>query len=273
MTPSRSLIAVHHCRPLVPYNLGLQLQKKLVSKRLSDPTTPNVLLLLQHTPVFTAGRRMKGASTSDEATLIKQKTGLTLFETPRGGQTTFHGPGQLVGYPILDLRTITEKNSSTKPGDEKRPGVSVRGFVHGLEEAMIHACGEFGVHAMRTENTGVWVSEDRKVAALGVQVSRYITSHGFALNCNVDLSYFDAIVPCGLVDKKATSLTREVAGREGEGGREVTVDRAIPAVTAGFEKAFDVDLVPLSTIDAALATEIDELVTFGEKENPYFFCV
>ncbi|KAJ3067919.1 hypothetical protein HDU98_008892 [Podochytrium sp. JEL0797] len=191
-----------------------------------------------------------------------------MFETARGGQTTFHGPGQLVGYPILDLRTIHQLNPSTGVKEQRHaPGTTVRGFVDGLEEAVIRACGEFGITAKRTENTGVWASEDRKVAALGVQVSRYITSHGFALNCNVDLSCFDAIIPCGLVDKQATSLSHELKLRNGPTAPEITVDMAIPAVTKGFMEAFDVEMIPLSDLDPGLAQEIDELLLSAEAKE------
>ncbi|KAI9333144.1 hypothetical protein BDR26DRAFT_921505 [Obelidium mucronatum] len=276
-----TVIGFHRCIPQVPYSLGLQLQQKLVAKRLADPSMPNMMLLLQHTPVYTAGRRLKGAASAEEALRIKNSTGLDLFETSRGGQTTFHGPGQLVGYPVLDLRTIQRRNlvpvstATVSNSNNQKPapvGTTVRGFVAGVEDAIISACSEFGVKTNRTVHTGVWVNDERKVAALGIQVSRYITSHGFALNCNVDLKYFDAIIPCGLEDKQATSLTFEVKLENPE-AEDVTLDRAIPAVARGFNKAFDVDMVPLSTIDAALSQEIDEFLHFGKEENPFFFCI
>ncbi|KAJ3018737.1 UNVERIFIED_CONTAM: hypothetical protein HDU68_011003 [Siphonaria sp. JEL0065] len=288
----QSQICFHRCQRLVPYTTGLQLQQKLVQQRLSNPSQPNMLLLLQHSPVYTAGRRLKGQASADEALRIKSsnfqvlgnlylagsnislETGLDLFETSRGGQTTFHGPGQLIGYPILDLRTIYRRNEPAPSPNAKAPGTSVRGFVAGLEDAIMSTCSQFGISTKRTPHTGVWASDDRKVAALGVQVSRYITSHGFALNCNVDLTYFDAIVPCGLEDKQATSLTREVGilAKE-ESVQDVTVDLAIPALVKGFEEAFEVEMASLSTVDPALAQEIDEFLQFGKQETPFFNCI
>ncbi|KAJ3404473.1 lipoyl(octanoyl) transferase [Chytriomyces confervae] len=252
------MIAYHHIKKKVPYGIGLKLLEHLVTQRLNNPNMPNLLLLLEHEPVYTAGRRLKGSALAEEAMRIKKTNGLDIFETARGGQTTFHGPGQLVGYPVLDLRTIVARNSSATTGEGKfnHRGTTVRGFVAGIEDSIIRACEGFGVPAVRTSDTGVWASQDRKLAALGVQVSRYITSHGFALNCNVDLSYFDAIVPCGLEDKRATSLTfeRRLANKSPE---QVTVSEAVPAVCAGIESVFNVQVSPLSVVDQELETQID----------------
>ncbi|KAI9101940.1 hypothetical protein DFS34DRAFT_567297, partial [Phlyctochytrium arcticum] len=151
----------------------------------------DIVLLLQHPPTYTAGRRLKGSDASEGERL--RKLGAGYFETLRGGQTTFHGPGQLVGYPILDLRKM---------------GLGVRNYVCTLERFLIDTCSKYGIQAARTQDTGVWV-EDRKIAALGIQVRQHITSHGFALNANVDLEWYKHIVPCGLEGKSVTSVAAE----------------------------------------------------------------
>ena len=180
---------------------------------------PDVLMLLEHPPVFTAGRR-----TDPRHLLLAEgdilRAGAELHDVDRGGSVTFHGPGQLVGYPILDLR----------------PGPDVMGYLRDVEEVVIRACADLGVVAGRNRDTGVW-SGDRKVCAIGVRVSKGITLHGFALNCATDLSWYRAIVPCGLDDRGVTSLT-ELAGRE------VTVGEVLPAVAGRFEDVFQRQLLP-----------------------------
>jgi lipoyl(octanoyl) transferase len=180
---------------------------------------PDVLMLLEHPPVFTAGRR-----TDPRHLLLAEgeilRAGAELHDVDRGGSVTFHGPGQLVGYPILDLR----------------PGPDVMGYLRDVEEVVIRACADLGIVVGRNRDTGVW-SGDRKVCAIGVRVSRGVTLHGFALNCATDLSWYRAIVPCGLDDRGVTSLT-ELAGRE------VTVDEILPAVAGRFEEVFQRQLLP-----------------------------
>jgi lipoyl(octanoyl) transferase len=180
---------------------------------------PDVLMLLEHPPVFTAGRR------TDPAHLLLTRgdilrAGAELHDVDRGGSVTFHGPGQLVGYPILDLR----------------PGPDVMGYLRDVEEVIIRAAADLGIVVGRNRDTGVWWG-DRKTCAIGVRVSRGVTLHGFALNCSTDLSWYRAIVPCGLDDRGVTSLT-EVAGRD------VTVQQVLPKVARRFEEVFRRRLVP-----------------------------
>jgi lipoyl(octanoyl) transferase len=177
----------------VPYADGLALQADLVSRRRAGEI-PDHLLLLEHPHVITLGTSSDASHVlldADERRLL----GIELFETGRGGDVTYHGPGQLVGYPILDL----------KP--DRR---DLHRYVRDLEEALIRSLAVYGIEAGRTEGlTGVWVG-DEKIAAIGVRVSSgWITSHGFALNVSSDLSFFDAIVPCGIRDRGVTSIERQ----------------------------------------------------------------
>jgi lipoyl(octanoyl) transferase len=170
------------------YGEALELQQRLVAER-KQALVPDHLLLLEHPHVITLGRNghMENLLASDE---VLERAGISFYPTDRGGDVTYHGPGQLVGYPILDLR------------DWKR---DLGAYVRGLEQALIDTVGEYGIEAGRIPKlTGVWVG-DRKIAAIGVHISRWVTSHGFALNVSTDLSYFQYIVPCGLT-KPVTSM-------------------------------------------------------------------
>jgi lipoyl(octanoyl) transferase len=162
---------------------------------------PSTLLLLEHPPVFTAGRRTLQSEMPTD--------GSKVIEVDRGGKITFHGPGQIVGYPIVKLKN---------PND-------VVGFVRELENALIGVCNEFDLDAQRyCERSGVWLRDekgDRKIAAIGIRVARGVTMHGFALNVNPDLSYFDRIVPCGISDAQVTSLAREL-------NREIKISEVTP---------------------------------------------
>ncbi len=168
---------------------------------------PDTLLLLEHPPVFTAGKR----TTPDERRFDPGEA--QVIDVDRGGRITFHGPGQLVGYPIVRLPDH----------------VKVVDYVRRVEEALIGACADLGVTTARIPGrSGVWLRADhagpeRKVAAIGIRVSRGVTMHGFALNCDVDLGWYDRFAPCGIADAAVTSLSREL-------GREVTVDEVIPSV-------------------------------------------
>ncbi|HEY8471816.1 MAG TPA: lipoyl(octanoyl) transferase LipB [Natronosporangium sp.] len=170
---------------------------------------PDTVLLLEHPSVYTAGKLTKPTD--------RPVDGTPVVETDRGGQITWHGPGQLVGYPIVKL-----------PGEGGRPR-DVVAFVRRMEQLLIDVCAEFGLDTIRVKGrSGVWVPADdrgpeRKVAAIGIRVARGVSMHGFALNCNPDLSHFDRIVPCGIRDAGVTSITAEL-------GREVTVADAIPVV-------------------------------------------
>ena len=178
---------------LVPYEAGLALQADLVAARKAG-SIPDTLVLLQHPPVITLGVKVRQSRDHVLATDAElHARGIALFEAGRGGDVTYHGPGQLVGYPILDL---------------KPDRLDAHRYVRDLEEVLIGVCADFGLDAGRKSGlTGVWVG-DEKVAAIGVRLSRWVTSHGFALNVHTDLTRFDLIVPCGIRDHGVTSLER-----------------------------------------------------------------
>ena len=188
MTHATASIALNQAG-LVEYEEALQLQRNLHSE-IAESQRPNTLLLLQHPPVFTAGRRTLESE--------KPTDGSTVIDVDRGGKITFHGPGQIVGYPIVKLKN---------PND-------VVGFVRELETSLIEVCKEYGIDAERyCERSGVWIRDDRgdrKIAAIGIRVARGVTMHGFALNVNPDLSYFDRISPCGISDAEVTSMAKEL---------------------------------------------------------------
>ena len=188
MTHATASIALNKAG-LVEYEQALQLQRVLHSE-VAEAQRPNTLLLLQHPPVFTAGRRTLESE--------KPTDGSTVIDVDRGGKITFHGPGQIVGYPIVKLKN---------PND-------VVGFVRELETSLIEVCKEYGIDAERyCERSGVWIRDDRgdrKIAAIGIRVARGVTMHGFALNVNPDLSYFDRIIPCGISDAEVTSMAKEL---------------------------------------------------------------
>lgn len=187
---------------LVDYEEALQLQRNLHNE-IAEGQRPNTLLLLQHPPVFTAGRRTLDSE--------KPTDGSVVIDVDRGGKITFHGPGQIVGYPIVRLKN---------PND-------VVGFVRELETSLIAVCKEFGIDAQRyCERSGVWLRDengDRKIAAIGIRVARGATMHGFALNVNPDLSYFDRIVPCGISDAEVTSMSKEL-------DREISINEVEPVL-------------------------------------------
>src|SRR6266403_4095412 len=186
------------------YATALKLQETLVDLR-KQGRIADTLLLLEHPPVITLGRN------SDDHNIVESREslaerGVEVFEIKRGGDVTFHGPGQLVGYPICDLRGFT-------------PRIGAVEFVRRIEEVLIRACADFGIDAQRVPGlTGVWTNPDhgdaKKIAAIGVHISRGITSHGFALNVTTDLEYFKMIVPCGIADKSVTSMQQEWGGVE-----------------------------------------------------------
>ena len=182
------------------------------------------ILLCQHHPVYTVGIRTKDYIDQTEKARLMQ-LGAEFIYTDRGGLITFHGPGQLVCYPILNL---------------KQYNLSLRCYIHKLEEVIMQTCHKFGVATHRTDDVGIWVG-DNKIAAIGVHCQRHVTSHGLALNCNTDLSWFSHIVPCGLEGKSVTSLTREVFG-VGSGGEEYTVDTVTPYLVDSFAEVFDCDI-------------------------------
>jgi lipoyl(octanoyl) transferase len=188
----------------VPYDTAWAEQRRLHAARVAGEG-PDTVLLLEHPPVYTAGRRTN--------TFERPVDGSPVVDVDRGGRITWHGPGQLVGYPILRLPAPLD----------------VIAHVRNLEEALIRTAAELGVTAVRIEGrSGVWVPSDstrpdRKLSAIGVRVSQGVTMHGWGLNCNSDLSWFDRIVPCGISDAGVTSLSRELE-------RDVTVDEVVPVV-------------------------------------------
>lgn len=175
----------------VGYAEGLALQKERVARR-KALAIPDTLILLEHPHVYTLGRNARRENLLIAPEVLR-KSGAQVYEIDRGGDVTYHGPGQLVGYPIFDLTGLRR---------------DIAWYMRSLEEVFIRVAKELGVRAQRTPGlTGVWVG-DEKLVALGVHVSRWITSHGFAFNVNTDLAYFNAIVPCGIRDKGVTSLAR-----------------------------------------------------------------
>ena len=185
---------------LIDYMKAWKIQSEF-HREVVEGSRPSTLLLLEHPPVYTAGRRTLESE--------KPTDGSTVIDVDRGGKITFHGPGQIVGYPIITLKN----------------GSDVVGFVRELENALIAICAEFGVKTERyCERSGVWIRDekgDRKIAAIGLRVARGVTMHGFALNVNPDLSYFDRIIPCGIADAGVTSLSHEL-------GREISIDEVTP---------------------------------------------
>lgn len=200
----------------IEYASAWQLQRELAQQRRAG-AIPDTLLLLEHRPpVITLGR----GSHAEHLLVTPQqleKLGIQLVETDRGGDITYHGPGQLVGYPILDLRQHDR---------------DVHLYLRRLEEVIIAALSHFGIVGHRKEGlTGVWVGEE-KVAAIGIKVSHWVTMHGFALNVCPDLSHFELIVPCGIRDKGVTSLQKLLR-------REVTLQEAVPPVVGAFARVFN----------------------------------
>jgi lipoyl(octanoyl) transferase len=197
---------------LVGYTDGWDLQRHVHARRVADEV-PDSCLLLEHEPVYTAGKRTAGSDRPFG------DPGAPVIDVDRGGKITWHGPGQLTGYPIVRLR---------EP-------VDVVAYVRALEEAMIRTCAEFGVTAARVEGrSGAWVREagwpDRKVGAIGARVARGVTMHGFALNCDCDLSWYDRIVPCGIRDAGVTTLSAEA-------GRHITVAEVTPLIERHLAEA------------------------------------
>ena len=205
-------------RPL-PYGDAYRWMHDLAGARLREEI-PDTLLVVEHPPVYTAGRLWRAEHLlHTEAEL--RSNGAEFHVVDRGGSVTFHGPGQLVGYPIIALG----------------PDRDVIGYLRRLEDVVIAACADVGVRAVRDPaGTGVW-ADGRKVCAIGVRVQRgRVTLHGFALNCSTDLRWFDAIVPCGLVGRAVTSLSELT-------GRRVSVEEMVEPVVARFAEVFDLDLV------------------------------
>ena len=232
----------------VPYGEALAIQQQVIAARKQN-LIGDTLLLLEHPPVLTLGRNSSRANVlaSDE---FLQQRGIELHEVNRGGDVTYHGPGQLVGYPIIDLR-------GDWPG-KKGAGLKHLGpvdFVRMLEEVLIRTCSDFGVMAQRIpKRTGVWTLaggsvQEKKIAAIGVHVSQGVTSHGFALNVTTDLRDFEWIVPCGIKDREVTSLELEA-----DPDRQPTMEVVINATARHFGRIFERQILWCESLDSLLAT-------------------
>jgi lipoyl(octanoyl) transferase len=202
-----------------PYGEVLELQRSLCRRRIAGETTEDLLLLVEHEPVVTLGRRTRTHSLPLPPAELERR-GIPVFDVERGGDVTFHGPGQLVGYPILDLQQHKE---------------DLHWYLRSLEAALIGALGTLGVAAACNPGlTGVW-TRGRKLASIGIHVKQWVTFHGFALNVNTDLSYFDLIVPCGIRDVVMTSVALELGRTDGT----TLWEEARQAVVESTGKVFD----------------------------------
>jgi lipoyl(octanoyl) transferase len=203
---------------VVDYAAGLELQREKVAARKAG-TIPDTLLLLEHPHVYTLGRKARREHVLVSVEFLKSR-GAEVFDTDRGGDVTYHGPGQLVGYPIIDL------------SEHRR---DIASYMRSLEEVFIRVASDYGIEAGRVPGaTGVWVGS-KKLVAMGVHISRWVTSHGFAFNVNTDLLYFDWIVPCGLRDKGVTSLSRLL-------GRSLAMSEVASRVVKAFSQVFGVEM-------------------------------
>ncbi len=234
----------------IPYGEGLAIQERIVATRKAG-TVGDTLLLMEHPPVLTLGRNAHRSNVLASDELLAQR-GVELHEINRGGDVTYHGPGQLVGYPIFDLR-------GDWPG-KKGPGLKHLGpvdYVRLIEEVLIRTCGDFGVITQRIcKLTGVWTVaggsiREKKIAAIGVHVSQGVTSHGFALNVTTDLRDFDWIVPCGITDRAVTSLELEAAP-----DRQPTMEAAIDAAARNFGRIFERQMLRCDSLEELLAASV-----------------
>jgi lipoate-protein ligase B len=214
-----------------PYAEALELQRHLAARRIDRSLDHDVLLLVEHAPVVTLGRGFQPASLPVSRESLEHR-GIEVFEVERGGDITFHGPGQLVGYPIFDLAAHRQ---------------DLHWFLRQLEGAVIRALDEVGVPAERRPGyTGVWTA-GRKIASIGIHVKQWVTWHGFALNVTTDLSYFDLIVPCGITGVTMTSIQREL----GERAPRDLWGRAAEAVVLGFAETFGMRPQPVTLEELA----------------------
>lgn len=264
----------------VDYATGLRLQQQLVALR-KEEKIGDVLLLLEHSPVITLGRNAKSANVIASTEFLAQR-GVELFECDRGGDVTFHGPGQIVGYPVFDLRGFASS-------DGKRKTLGVIEFVRRLEDVLMRTCADFAIPTKRVSGfTGVWTDPDisqhktplsfraeqedslanlpesrnllfagaatnpaseAKLAAIGVHISRFVTYHGFALNVNPDLSYFNLIIPCGITSKPVTSMQQQL-------GRPLDLNAVAESISRNFGVAFQTQMLWVDTLDALLGRTV-----------------
>ncbi len=278
----------------IDYATGLRLQQRLVELR-KEGGIGDVLLLLEHSAVITLGRNAKRANILASPESLAQR-GIEVFECDRGGDVTFHGPGQLVGYPIFDLRGFATP-------DGKRKTLGAIEYVRRLEEVLIRSCADFTIPARRICGlTGVWTVSDgvgpglppgqggplrlssgqaparldsigkneAKIAAIGVHISRAVTSHGFALNVNTDLSLFDLIIPCGISAKPVTSIAKEL-------GRQVSLQDVAHSLSRNFGTIFSSQMLWLENLDALLGHPVgvpvkppEELRQLHKEEDTFW---
>ncbi len=231
----------------VPYAEAMAIQQEVVAARKQN-LIGDTLLLLEHPPVLTLGRNSHRSNVLLSDELLAQR-GVELHEVNRGGDVTYHGPGQLVGYPILDLR-------GDLPG-KKGPYLGPVDYVRMLEEALIRTCADFGVMAQRIcKLTGVWTMaggsiREKKIAAIGVHVSQGVTSHGFALNVTTDLRDFEWIVPCGITDRGVTSLELEASSDP-----RPTMESARNTAARNFGRVFEQQMLWCESLDQLLAARV-----------------
>jgi lipoyl(octanoyl) transferase len=246
----------------VDYSEGLRLQRKLVDLRKAGEIG-DVLLLLEHAPVITLGRNAKAANVLASTDALAAR-GVEVFECDRGGDVTFHGPGQLVGYPIFDLRGYSNSQPSAisdrvelsgaivDPTSNRRKTLGAVDYVRRLEEVLIRTCGDFGIPTRPVKGlTGAWTEAEpaAKIAAIGVHISRSVTSHGFALNVNTDLDFFNLIVPCGITAKPVTSMQKEL-------GQKLDLSDVANAVSRSFGNVFGSQMLWVETVDALLGNSV-----------------
>ena len=267
----------------VDYATGLRLQQQLVALR-KEEKVGDVLLLLEHSPVITLGRNAKTANVIASPELLAQR-GVEVFECDRGGDVTFHGPGQIVGYPIFDLRGFATP-------DGKRKTLGAVEFVRRLEEVLIRSCADFAIATKRVPGlTGVWTEHEAsklrsewtgavsnqahvetaapgrlversstenpasgnsceaKLAAIGIHISRFVTSHGFALNVNTDLRFFNLIVPCGIEAKPVTSMQQQL-------GRALDLNAVAESISRNFGTVFSSQMLWVESLDALLGRTV-----------------
>jgi lipoyl(octanoyl) transferase len=237
----------------IDYATGLRLQERLVELR-KNGQIGDVLLLLEHSPVITLGRNAKASNVIASPELLVQR-GVEVFDCDRGGDVTFHGPGQIVGYPIFDLRAFPSS-------DTKRKTLGVIEYVRRLEEVLIRTCANFGIATKRIPDlTGVWTdgaTKEAKIAALGVHISRGVTSHGLALNVNTDLSFFDLIIPCGITSKPVTSMSKEL-------GRDLSLEDVVNSISRNFGQVFGSQILWLETLDSLLGNSVGVPMTIPSE--------
>jgi lipoyl(octanoyl) transferase 2 len=245
-------IIYHYFPKPLPYLRTLQLQESIHALQLQQRRTSSalshrdVLLLLQHKPVYTGGRRQTESETAAERARLQQTLGADLVLVQRGGELTYHGPGQLVGYPLLDL------------GRAKKPAMGIRDYICRLQRMLtLYLREAHGLVPTTSEHTGVFLGAKEKVASIGVQVRHRLTTHGFAMNVTREpRAWFDEIVACGLADVKAVSV-------ECATGRKVEVGMEVPAIVDGFGRVMERQMVPLEMGSGDLA----ELVHTLEQES------